>query len=82
MLSLILSCPHYVPKHISVNMLVFSYIFFFIGCSGLIQSRVFSGFFLAIIRIKTLYFHRMIAYKVPAVVKKIKTFLKKLLFFF
>ena len=29
-----------------------------------------------------IYFHRMTAYKVPVIVKKIKTFLKKLFVFF
>ena len=62
----------------SRNLLVFSYIFFFYKLFRLDTKQIFSGFFLAIIRIKTLYFHRMIAYKVPVVVKKIKTFLKKL----
>ena len=62
----------------SCNMLVLSYIHILWAISGLIGSRVFSGFFLARSVHKGGDFHRMTVYKVPVTVKKIKTFLKKI----
>ena len=65
----------------SCNMLVLSYIHILWAISGLIGSRVFSGFFLARSVHKGGDFHRMTVYKVPVTVKKIKTFLKNALVF-
>ena len=65
----------------SCNMLVLSYIHILWAISGLIGSRVFSGFFLARSVHKGGDFYRMTVYKVPVTVKKIKTFLKNALVF-
>ena len=64
-------------------MLVVSYVYFLQAvCVCLMQSRTFSGFSIVRSMHEKGFYEMRLTMEFPAGVKKIKTFLKKLLFFF